>query len=48
MAPLDLDPGQGRLDQYIDVAPYRLEPHLRLALSGFSATSIGLIIQKAG
>jgi SAM-dependent methyltransferase len=47
MAPLDLDPGYGELDRYIDVPPYRDEPHLKLALWGYSATSIGIIIQKA-
>jgi 2-polyprenyl-3-methyl-5-hydroxy-6-metoxy-1,4-benzoquinol methylase len=46
MAPLDVDPGAGRLDQYLDVAPYRDEPHLKLALMGYAATSIGLIVQK--
>jgi SAM-dependent methyltransferase len=47
MAPLDLHPGRGELDRYIDVPPYRDEPHLKLALWGYSATSIGTIIRKA-
>jgi SAM-dependent methyltransferase len=47
MAPLDLDPGYGEIDRYIDVAPYRDEPHLKLALRGYAATSVGIIIQKA-
>jgi hypothetical protein len=46
MAPLDVDPGAGRLDQYLDVAPYRDEPHLKLALMGYAATSIGVIVQR--
>jgi 2-polyprenyl-3-methyl-5-hydroxy-6-metoxy-1,4-benzoquinol methylase len=46
MAPLNLDPGFGVVDRYIDVPPYRDEPHLRLALSGYAATSVGVIIQK--
>ena len=47
MAPLDLNPGSGLIDRYIDVAPYRDEPHLKLALGGYGVTSVGLIIQKA-
>jgi hypothetical protein len=46
MAPLDLDPGVGQLDRYIDVAPYRDEPHLTLALMGYAATSVGIIVRK--
>jgi hypothetical protein len=46
MAPLDLDPGAGRLDAYLDVAPYRDDPHLKLALLGYAATSVGVIVQK--
>lgn len=47
VAEFDFDPGQTSLDRYIDVAPYRSEPHLKLAIEGFSCTSIGIIIQKA-
>ena len=47
MAPLNLDPGDGEIDRYIDVPPYRDEPHLKLALWGYSATSVGIIVQKA-
>jgi 2-polyprenyl-3-methyl-5-hydroxy-6-metoxy-1,4-benzoquinol methylase len=47
IAPLDLDPGYGEIARYIDVAPYRDEPHLKLALWGYACTSVGLIIQKA-
>ena len=47
MAPLNLDPGHGEIDRYIDVPPYLDEPHLKLMLSGFAATSVGIIIQKA-
>jgi SAM-dependent methyltransferase len=46
VAPLDLDPGAGQLDTYLDVAPYRDEPHLTLALMGYAATSVGIIVQK--
>jgi len=48
MAPLDLNPGYGEVDRYIDVPPYRVEPHLKLALQGYAATSIGVIIRKGG
>lgn len=55
VAPLDLFPGTQELDRYVDMPPYyqsAKEPHgrvkhLRLALNGFAATSIGLIIEKA-
>jgi 2-polyprenyl-3-methyl-5-hydroxy-6-metoxy-1,4-benzoquinol methylase len=47
LAPLDLEPGLGPVERYIDTPPYRPDPHLTLALSGYAATSLGLIIQKA-
>jgi hypothetical protein len=46
VAPFDFDPGLAPLDRYIDVPPYRPEPHLRLSIHGFAATSIGIIVQK--
>lgn len=46
VAPFDLDPGVDPLDTYIDVPPYRVEPHLKLALWGYSITSVGLIIRR--
>jgi hypothetical protein len=46
VAPFDFDPGAGPLDRYVDVAPYRAEPHLKLALDGYATTSIGLIVQR--
>ena len=46
VAPIDFDPGLLPLDRYIDVAPYRTQPHLKLALEGFACTSIGLIVQR--
>jgi 2-polyprenyl-3-methyl-5-hydroxy-6-metoxy-1,4-benzoquinol methylase len=48
MAPLDLNPGQGPVDRYVDLPPYRSEPHLTLSIYGFSATSVGLIIRAPG
>ena len=48
VAPFDFEPGLAPLDQYIDVAPYRLEPHLKIALEGYATTSFGLIVQRGG
>jgi Methyltransferase domain len=44
---LDLDPGSGPLDAYIDRPPYQSEPHLKLRIGPFTATSVGLIVEKA-
>lgn len=46
VAPFDFDPGVQPLDNYIDVAPYRHEPHLKLAIEGFATTSMGIIVQR--
>jgi hypothetical protein len=48
VALFDFNPGEKPLDRYIDVAPYRSEPHLKLALAGYATTSIGIIVQKGG
>ncbi|MBN8529429.1 MAG: class I SAM-dependent methyltransferase [Caulobacterales bacterium] len=48
VAPFDLTPGEGPVDRYLDIAPYRAEPHVVLALWGHQTTSIGVIVQKAG
>jgi len=50
VAPLDFNTGTGFLDNFVDYMPFRREPqpHLRLRLGGFTVTSIGLIIKKAG
>ncbi len=45
--PLDLDPGDHELDKFVDGKPYSSEPHLRLDLKHFAATSIALIIRKS-
>ena len=44
---LDYNEGDGPADRHIDVPPYKEDIHLRLLLSGFVSTSIGLIVQKA-
>ena len=46
VAPLSLTPGNQPLDDYVDVPPYRQQPHLQLAIAGYACTSVGLIIQK--
>ena len=45
--PLNFNPGNGPLDRYVDLPPYRSEPHVRLRLDRFVITSIGLVIQRA-
>lgn len=47
VAPLDLTPGDAPLDRFLDLPPYRPEPHLRLALEGFESTSVGIIVTRA-
>lgn len=47
VAPFDFDPGQGPIDRYIDLPPYRDHPHLKMALMGYSVTSVGIIVQRA-
>ncbi|WP_427790970.1 hypothetical protein [Brevundimonas diminuta] len=46
VAPIDWNPGAEPLDRYYDIAPYKEQPHLKVALSGFAATSIGFIVQR--
>jgi len=44
--PIILDPGQHPYNFHIDAPPYQSTVHLRLELERFSATSIGLVLQK--
>ncbi len=44
--PLDFTTGGGFIDDYVDLPPYRLEPHLRLRIKKYNCTSIGLIITR--
>lgn len=48
VVPFDYDAGDGPVDRYVDIAPYRPEPHLKLALEGYVATSFGLIVRRGG
>ena len=43
---LDLTPGDGIADRFVDLPPYGQEPHLRLQWDRFVTTSVGLIIAK--
>lgn len=43
---LNLDPGDGEIDRYIDLPPYKAAPHLKLAIGRYVSTSIGLIIER--
>ncbi|MFK4059076.1 SAM-dependent methyltransferase [Brevundimonas sp. NPDC046655] len=45
-APFDFSMGNGLVEQYIDVMPYRDQPHLRMSLWGHPTTSVGVIIQR--
>jgi hypothetical protein len=47
--PLDFYQGDGVLDHFVDTPPYSTsEPHLRLLLSQYACTSMGLVVRKAG
>jgi hypothetical protein len=46
LAPLNFDTGQGLLDHWVDVPPFRDNVHLRRQLEEFSVTSVGLIVIK--
>lgn len=44
--PITFDCGETDLDRVIDVPPYTNDPHLRLALLRWVATSFGMIVRK--
>ncbi len=46
VVPFNYDAGDGPVDRYVDMAPYRAEPHLKLALEGFATTSFGLMVRR--
>ncbi|HEX2576655.1 MAG TPA: hypothetical protein VHK88_09935 [Aquihabitans sp.] len=48
VAALDLAPGTGVLDEFVDVPPFVDDPHIRIALRGHVGTSVALVIRKAG
>ena len=45
--PLNLYPGNGKIDAYVDLPPFAT-PHLKLQVDRYVTTSIGLVVQKAG
>jgi hypothetical protein len=45
--PVEWTTGSGFVDGYVDLPPYRTEPHLKLSLHGYTYTSIGMIITKS-
>ncbi|KIN61582.1 Methyltransferase type 11 [Sulfitobacter noctilucae] len=45
--PLLIHYGSQPIDGFVDVPPYRVEPHLRLTLEQYVTTSIGVITRKA-
>lgn len=45
---IDWSRGDGLVDGYVDLPPYRVEPHIKLRLSRYDCTSIGLIITRRG
>lgn len=46
--PIDWSTGTGYVDGYIDLPPYKVEPHLKLKIGAYECTSIALIITKGG
>ena len=46
LSPLNLHTGSLPVDRYIDVPPYKSVPHLKLKLSNYTTTSIGLLITR--
>ena len=46
VAPFDLSMGAGLVEQYVDLMPYRDQPHLRMSLWGHPTTSFGIIVQR--
>ncbi|AQR61339.1 hypothetical protein BZG35_06500 [Brevundimonas sp. LM2] len=43
---IDWSSGDQPLDQYLDLPPYRDDPHLKVSIAGYATTSIGLIVRK--
>lgn len=46
VAEMDWSSGEGPVDRYLDLPPYRHDPHLKMVLNGFVTTSIGIIVRK--
>lgn len=48
VAALDLESGDGVLDEYVDVPPYSAEPHVKIWLHDYTITSAALVIRAGG
>lgn len=48
MAPIDLEPGTGFLDQWVDMPPFNQDASLRRLLERQIASSSGILIRRAG
>ncbi len=46
VAPLCFYPGAHPLEQYVDLPPYKGDPHIRLEIGGYATTSFGIIVQR--
>lgn len=46
VSPLCFYPGAHPVDNFVDLPPYKNDPHLRLDIAGFASTSFGMIVQK--
>lgn len=44
---MNYNPGDGELDKYVDLPPYKPDPHLKLLIDKYVTTSIGFIIRKS-
>lgn len=45
VAAFDLSPGEGLLDQYVDIPPYADEPCLRFLYSSYTLTSVAIVVR---
>jgi hypothetical protein len=43
---LNLQSGRSPVDRFVDLPPYRAEPHIKLRLGRFVVSSIGLAIER--
>lgn len=43
---LNFNRGTGKLDAYVDLPPYHIDPHVKLNILGYECTSIGIVIRK--
>lgn len=46
VAAFDFNRGEGVLDHYVDIPPYRDEPVLRFQFADYTLTSVGIVVRK--